>query len=93
MNLIFSKYSVFLFFSLFLLFRSQGRPMIQLLLHLLGFCWQSCDITTGSKDQSVKMGTYDANEFLNVGDVSRVKRLRLMYKDARLQKVLFIVLV
>lgn len=38
MNLIFSKYSVF--FSLFLLFRSQGRPMIQLLLHLLGFCWQ-----------------------------------------------------
>ncbi len=41
MNLIFSKYSVFFYsFRFFLLFRSQGRPMIQLLLHLLGFCWQ-----------------------------------------------------
>ena len=30
--------------------------MIQLLLHLLGFVGKSCDITTGSKDQSVKWG-------------------------------------
>ncbi|EFG1981777.1 type 1 fimbrial protein [Escherichia marmotae] len=31
---------------------------------------KTCDITTGSKDQPVNMGTYDANDFLNVGDVS-----------------------
>ncbi|ETD60687.1 fimbrial minor structural subunit, partial [Escherichia coli ATCC BAA-2209] len=31
---------------------------------------KTCDITTGSKDQPVSMGTYDANDFLNVGDVS-----------------------
>ncbi|EEY5749955.1 TPA: type 1 fimbrial protein [Escherichia coli] len=31
---------------------------------------KTCDITTGSKDQPVNMGTYDVNYFLNVGDVS-----------------------
>ena len=31
---------------------------------------KTCDITTGSKDQPVNMGTYDVNDFLNVGDVS-----------------------
>lgn len=31
---------------------------------------KSCDVTTGSKDQPVQMGTYDANDFLATGDVS-----------------------
>lgn len=94
MNLIFSKYSVFFIFFAFFAFPLSGQANDSVVVTFTGILLaKSCDITTGSKDQSVKMGTYDANEFLNVGDVSPVKRLRLMYKDARLQKVLFIVLV
>ncbi|STM18022.1 putative fimbrial minor structural subunit [Escherichia coli] len=41
---------------------------------------KTCDITTGSKDQPVNMGTYDVNDFLNVGDVSAAIHLRSIWK-------------
>ncbi len=71
MNLIFSKYSVFFIFFAFFAFPLSGQANDSVVVTFTGILLaKSCDITTGSKDQSVKMGTYDANEFLNVGDVS-----------------------
>lgn len=38
---------------------------------------KSCDVKTASKDQTVYLGTYDANDFLNVGDVSPAKQFAI----------------
>lgn len=54
MNLIFSKYSVFLFFRFFA-FPLSGQANDSVVVTFTGILLaKSCDITTGSKDQSVK---------------------------------------
>ena len=63
MNLIFSKYSVFFILFAFFAFPPSGQANDSVVVTFTGILLaKSCDITTGSKDQSVKMGTYDANE-------------------------------
>lgn len=52
---------------------------------------KTCDITTGSKDQPVNMGTYDVNDFLNVRMFLAAIHLRSIWKDVLQQPVLFIV--
>ncbi|MHA6384063.1 fimbrial protein, partial [Escherichia coli] len=63
----FSKYSVFFIFFAFFAFPLSGQANDSVVVTFTGILLaKSCDITTGSKDQSVKMGTYDAVSYTHL---------------------------